>query len=506
MYVCGTKPLDMFHIRTTKTASGSIAVQVVRYERREKIIMIHIGSARSPRELLSLKQLAVDWIKKASRQSSLFLVSPKVSSNLIPLDKCRYLGIHYSFIYDVLSRLFAVFKFHLLHNSLLFDLALMRIIEPASKTRSIELLEEYFNIRHQRRDLYRQLPRCVVLKEQVEAKILMVAKKYFRFDFSWVFYDVTTLYFESFGQDDLRKPGFSKDNKINQPQIVIGLVVNIDGFPIAYEIFEGNKFEGHTLIPVITAFQRRHKIEQLTVVADAAMLSLENMQALNENGLNYIVGARVGNLSRALVQTISAKLNRRDSAAMRLRTEHGTLVCGFSATRYRKDKQEMEKQIIRAKQAVRKPAKIRRIKFLKNAGHDDYELNDDLIAKQERILGVKGYYTNLPPTISNETIIKQYHNLWHVEQAFRVAKSDLRMRPMYHFNQSAIRTHILICFMALAVSEYMEIKTGQSLKTIVRALKNVTDARILNTVSGKEIIMRSEIKNETKQILQKLEI
>jgi len=169
---------------------------------------------------------------------------------------------------------------------LLTDLVLMRIIEPASKLRSLELLKDYFGVKHLRKHFYEALPQIATLKDQVEKKAIALAKKEFNFDFSLVFYDVTTLYFESFKADDLRKPGFSKDGKSAQPQIVIGLIVNYDGFPIAYEIFEGNRFEGHTLIPVILAFKKKHKIKTLTVVADAAMISQDNIKALEENGIN----------------------------------------------------------------------------------------------------------------------------------------------------------------------------------------------------------------------------
>lgn len=494
----------MFYIRTTKTASGSTAVQVVRYENRKKVIVVHIGSAHTSRELALLKQNAAAWIEKTTKQQKLRLFNPTTSSHLISLDKCAYLGIRYSFIYEVLSRLFTLFKFHLLRNPLLTDLALIRIIEPASKLHSIELLKEYFGIQHQRRDMYRQIPTLAARKNHVESQVLVVARRQFNFDFSLVFYDVTTLYFESCNPDELRKPGFSKDNKANQPQILIGLIVNVDGFPVAYEIFKGNTFEGHTIIPVIAAFRRRHKIKKLTIVADAAMLSLDNTRTLHGNDLHYIVGARMGNLSKSLIRDVSIKLKQVDGETLRFPTVHGELVCGFSATRFRKDKHEMEKQIRKAELALRKPSNLKRMKFVKNTSHTRYQLNTELIKKTQLLLGIKGYYTNLPPEIDNDTIISHYHNLWHVEQVFRVAKNDLQIRPMYHFKQQAIETHILICFMALAVSKYMEIKTGKSIKFIIKTLRSVTDARILNTLTKKEIILRSEIQNDVKHILKQL--
>jgi len=494
--------LPSMYIRTTKTSSGSIAVQVVRYRHRKKMIVAHIGSARNRQELAALKQTAAAWIEKTAQQPALFSAPP--APRLIPLEKCQYLGFRYALVYESLLKLFTLFKFHLLSRPLLTDLIAARIIEPASKLQSLQFLDEFLGIRHSRRDLYRQMPEFAGLQAQVEARVLAVAKKEFHFDFSLVFYDVTTLYFESFKPDELRKPGYSKDNKAQQPQIVIGLLVTADGFPVAYHLFEGNKFEGHTLIPVIAAFKRKHRIGRVTVVADAAMISMENVLALRARGLHYIVGARMGNISPGLLQEINAALKGQDGAAIRMTTAHGDLVCDFSQKRYRKDMREMERQIQKAEGLVSNPGAVKRAKFLRTGAKTRYELNTNLVEKTKLLLGIKGYYTNLGPETDDQTIIDRYHSLWHVEQAFRIAKSDLRMRPIYHFKRTTIEAHILICFMALAVCRYMELKIGKSTRHIVKALKSVTDARILNTLTREEITLRSEIKDEAKQLLIKL--
>lgn len=496
----------MFYFRTTKTSSGATAVQVVRYESRKLVIIKHIGSAHNPSEIISLKHAAAEWIQKTSRQQALFPLNPTSSSKLIALDKCKYLGFHYTLLYEVLNRLLIRFKFQLLRNKLLTDLVIARIIEPSSKVQSLEFLKEFLDVRHNRRDLYRQLPYFTNFKSKVESYTITLAKKEFNFNFSLVFYDVTTLYFESFKDDEFRKPGFSKDNKSWQPQILIGLIVNSEGFPVAYEVFEGNKFEGHTLIPVISAFKQRHKIEILTVVADAAMISLENIKALESNNLQYIVGARIGNLPLSLISDISRKLNQIDRKSLRARTKHGTLVCDFSLRRYTKDRREMERQIKKAETLLKNPSAIKRAKFLQNKSKANFEFNTELLKKSRLLLGIKGYYTNLSSEIDNDTIISNYHSLWHVEQAFRIAKSDLQMRPIYHFKKHTIEAHILICFMALAICKYMEIKTGKSIKKIVKLLRGVTDAVILDTLTNEKITLRSELKDETKQILGQIDV
>ena len=491
----------MLHIRTTKTSSKKIAVQIVKYEKRRLIVVKHIGSSGSKNELQSLKQEAKSWIEKTTEQETLFSKEPQV----VQLKQFQYLGFRYGLLYETLNKIFKHFNFHWLRNKVLLDLVIARIVQPASKLQSIDYLKEFMGISYQRRELYRRIPKIISARNTVEAKIIEVAKKEFAFDFSLVFYDVTTLYFESFQEDELRQCGFSKDNKFNQPQIILGLLVNAEGFPVGYQIYEGKKFEGHTIIPVILGFKQRHKIDKLTVVADAAMISSENIKALTKVNLNYIVGARVGNLSKKNIEEVSKKLLGKDNATIRMQTNYGDLVCEFSKKRYNKDKREMEKQIIKAEKLLKNPSSVKRGKFICSEGVT-YSLNSSLIEKTKLLLGIKGYYTNLSSSESSDSmIIEQYHNLWKIEQAFRISKSDLQIRPIYHFKQQTIEAHILICFMALAVCKYIELKTGRSIKSILKLLKGVTDATIVDTLSGKKFTLRSPINDEIQGVIKRIE-
>jgi len=498
----------MFYLRTTKTASDATAVQVVRYDYRKRIVVKHIGSAHTPEDLLSLKQTARNWIEQETHQQRLFPEETKPF--LTPIEKCVYLDTRYSFIYEILSRFLRLLQFDTFHNQLLLDLVIMRIIQPVSKLESLEYLSEMFGIVYKRGKLYQAIASFSVLKNTVEKKTVVFAKQNLSFDFSIVFYDVTTLYFESFKEEDdesIRKPGFSKDNKPNQPQIVIGLIVTKEGFPVSYDVFAGNTFEGKTFVPTIHKFKATYAVKNITVVADAAMISLENVRLLIKENLSYIVGARVTNLKGDQIKEISNQLNAVDGASMRIETERGLLVCDFSLKRYQKDKREMEKQIAKAEKLLEKKADIKRTKFLTNKEKKKTEqrLNISLIEKTKLLLGIKGYYTNLS-TESNKTIIDHYHNLWHVELAFRIAKSDLSMRPIYHFKKQTVEAHILICFMALAVCKYMELKTGRSTKAIIKMLKKITDARLLNTLTNEEIIIRSDVPEEIQQLLKTLSL
>ena len=495
----------MYFIRTTKTASLATAVQVVRYEDRKKIIVKHMGSARTPEEILSLKEFAHDWIGRKTKQQSLFKTKRETKSSLLPLDKSEYLGVRYTFIYEVLSQLLRKFNFPRLKNQFLLDLVIMRIIQPTSKLESLEYLSDMFGIQYGKSSLYQALFTFPTLKDDIEKRIVAFAKNHFDFDFSFVFYDVTTLYFESFKDDEFKKQGFSKDNKANQPQIVIGLIVTKDGFPVSYEVFAGNTFEGTTFIPTITKFKRKHDVKNLTVVADAAMISLENVENLVLNKLSYIVGARMANLKLKQITKINDKLDSLDGNSMRITTERGLLICDFSLKRYKKDKREMDKQIVKAENLLLNNKDLKRTKFLKNVGKTKQTLNTDLIDKARLLLGIKGYYTNLHDE-SNKTIIDHYHSLWHVEQVFRIAKSDLATRPIYHYKQQTIEAHILICFMALAVCKYMELKTGMSIKKMVKQLKSITEARIKNKLTDEIIVMRQKLPEEIERLLTTLSL
>ena len=270
------------------------------------------------------------------------------------------------------------------------------------------------------------------LKANLEKEVLQIAQKHFGFDFSFVLYDVTTLYFESFKNDEFKRPGFSKDNKSNQPQIVIGLIVTKEGFPVHYEVFNGNTFEGKTFIPIVLDFKNKYKIENITVVADSAMFSKLNFDKLKENKINYIVGARLLNQKKEILDQIESSLEKTNKGTIRI----SDLIVEYSETRYTKDKRELEKQVEKAKVYENSEStKLRKLKFLKN-NKTKYYLDQVLINKNTKLLGLKGYFTNLQ--LSNNEIVDYYHNLFKIEHAFRIAKSDLDMRPVYHFKKQSI--------------------------------------------------------------------
>jgi len=237
-------------IRTQKLKSGSTAVQVVEYKNGKTKFIKHIGSGENDNELILLKKTAQNFINHTLGQETLF--DEKSDTQKFLLGNFKNLGTKYIFFAEEINKIFESFKLSEISCPLLLHLVMARIFEPVSKLQSQKILAKYFGINYEITSLYKSLPGILTFKDAVEDKLVGFAKVRFGFDFSLVLYDVTTLYFESFSPDEFRKPGFSKDNKSNQPQIVIGLMVDNNGFPLTYSVFEGNKFEGKTFLPVIS--------------------------------------------------------------------------------------------------------------------------------------------------------------------------------------------------------------------------------------------------------------
>lgn len=473
-----------YKIRTSKTGSGKIEVQIVYYKNRKTIVVKHFGSGQTEQAIHNLKEDARKWIIQESNNYGLF----SKNEDRIFLENYTYLGHKYLYAYEFLEKIFKKFKFDKYLNTLFKDLVISRILEPNSKRESLNFLSDFMDKNHSLDSLYKQIAKYDEKRKQnLESQIMEIAKKEFCFDFSFVLYDVTTLYFESFENYEFQKPGFSKDHKANQPQVVVGLVVTKDGLPLSYQIWKGNTFEGHTFIPVLKAFKTLHRIEKLTVVADSAMLSKINFRILKEEGLNYIVGARLGNLKQDVLEKVLEDFKMQDNYSKRV----DDLVVDYSSGRYFKDLSELEKQKKKAESYLGELSfRTPKLKYLKTEFLNN-SLNQELIDKHKKLLGLKGYYTDL--NLPNTEIINYYHNLYKVEHAWRIAKSDLQTRPIYHHKEESIRNHLLICFAALTISVYLELKNKISIAQIISNLKSITDAKIQNKLNGNEFYRRVDL-------------
>jgi len=366
------------------------------------------------------------------------------------------------------------------------------------------MLSQYFGITYSQR-IYRKIPKLIELKSEIEKRAYTLAVKKFNEQFYFVLYDVTTLYFETFKSDELRIEGFSKVNKPQQPQVVIGLLVTHSGFPLMYEVFPGNTFEGKTMLPIIEKFISGHKKTKPIIVADAAMLSEERLEELKEKKISYIVGARLANTNLVLVKQIHNRLQDKDGAIVRFPSIHGDLICNFSAKRYKKQLNDLNKQIKKAEEFVAKKSSGKRAKFVKKLSKEAVELNKALIEKHKLLLGIKGYCTNITESdLSNEETIARYYNLWRIEQSFRMSKSDLQTRPIFHHKEDAIRSHVLICFVALIIEKYLELSTNLSLRKIRDLIWGITETHIQDKLTKKIFIFSSPTNDITSSSLAEL--
>jgi transposase len=481
-YFCG-----MFSIRKVKTGSGSTAIQVVRYVGHRSIVYKHIGSTKDDVELSALRQVAMNWIADNSSQLSLF---PVHNQKVLFVERGECVGVSHRFAHQFFSCCFEDCGLSHLPR-LLLDLSIMRLLEPASKLRSIELLRHYFGISYTQR-IYKNLPKLAEYQAEVEQCAYRVAQHKFKETFFFVLYDVTTLYFESFKADDFRSQGFSKDNKPMQPQIVIGLLVTQSGFPLSYKVFSGNTFEGKTMLPVVEAFMSAHPQTKPIIVADAAMLDEERLSELAQKGISYIVGARLANASLGLIKQVHTALSGKQGETARFPSKHGDLVCDYSLKRHKKEQNELNRLIQKAEELVAKQELKVKAKFVRKVTKEKIELNTELIEKRRLLLGIKGYCTNISQSqLPNQTVIDLYHDLWHVEQTFRMSKFDLQSRPIFHQKEEAIKAHLLICFAALIVQKYLELTTRLSLREIRFLVWNITETHIQDRVSKEKFTFRS---------------
>jgi transposase len=321
------------------------------------------------------------------------------------------------------------------------------------------------------------------------------------------------LYFEIDNEDDLRKTGFSKEGKHQHPQIVLGLLVSIDGYPLAYEIFEGNKFEGYTMLPVIDTFKNKYKLDKLVIIADSGLLSNHNITELQTKGYDFILGARIKNEKHDIQNKIlNLNLSNGESQLIE-KDEHIKLIVSFSESRAKKDKSNREKGLKKLEKQI-KTGKLTKAninnrgynKYLKLAGSIEVSIDQEKFNADGKWDGLKGYLTNT--NLSKNEIIDNYSHLWKIEKAFRVAKTDLKIRPIFHFKARRIEAHICIAFAAYKLYKELERQLKEK-QSNISAEKAIAIAKTiysltLTTPTTKERITKTLILNAEQKNLMRL--
>lgn len=513
----------MAWVRRVRTASGSTAVQIAESVAGRRRIVRHVGSARDEAELGLLMEQARQLLEDhrqgvldlgitpqvrqavmipAPRQPALFGGGPAPAARRV-VPRARILKTASALLYDVLAGVYADLGFGALGDEVFRDLVIARVVEPTSLLDADRVLAELGRVSASLSTRKRTLRRCFDGNYRARLAELCFTRVLACGDVSLVLYDVTTLYFEAEHEDGLRKVGYSKERRVD-PQIVVGLLVDREGFPLEIGCFEGNKAEKHTILPVISQFRARHGIENFAVVADAGMLSAANLAALDAAGCRFIVGSRLtkapidlashfrwhgdhfadGQIIDTLTPKTGPSHDNNPALAAEPVWDHAAhpaswrAVWAYSRSRATRDTKTLTTQANRAREVITGGKPARTPRFVKTT-RGRFVLDEAALTRAQRLVGLKGYVTNIPAAVMPATeVISSYHDLWHVEQSFRMSKTDLAARPMFARTRDAIEAHLTIVFTALAVSRTVQNRTGLSIRRVLRTLRPLRSATI----------------------------
>jgi transposase len=464
-------------VRKKKNKSGSTSIQIIQKQKGKYKVVKTIGSAIDEDEIKFLYQQANEAIPELFNQLNLF-DSRVTSVDIKELnnDQIRVIGPEL-----ILGKIFDHIGFDQIKENLFKDSVISRITHPGSKLELSAYLRENHNRNISADAIYFFMDRLNSRhKTQVEDISFAYTKKLLQGSIGIVFYDMTTIYFESSQPDDLRIPGFSKDGKHQLPQIFLGLLVGKNGYPIGYDIFEGNIFEGHTLMPMLERFQSRFQLAKPTVVADAGLLSNNNIQSLKENEYTFILGARIKNESSKIINQIDKlQLANNQVAGIKLGSDT-TLFISYSKKRAKKDMANRERGLKRLEKSLNAGRLTKSNinnrgynKYLQMQGELKITINYDKFKADAKWDGLKGYLTNT--NLTGDEVIESYNNLWKIEKAFRISKTDLKIRPIYHRLRERIEAHICISFVAYVLYKELERALYQvdSPISITKAIKQI---------------------------------
>lgn len=489
----------MFVRVNTTPNSPRKSVQIVESVRSGKLvrqkIVRYVGIAHADDELESLKQLAASIKIKLEADQQSLLFSPESLAKLKQSSKEEDKESDYnvnlknlkeeqrvvSGIHDVYGPLFEQMGFdniiknparHQAAVRMFRDIVLARIANPVSKRSSVTMLEEDFGISLNLDLVYKMMDQ---LDEKAIEKLNDLAYQHtaelFQQKIDVIFFDCTTLYFETFEEDEFRKNGYSKDLKFNQPQVLLALMVTREGLPIGYQAFEGDTYEGHTLMPALKQLREKYHIDRVVLVADAGMMSEANLTKLTqaEQPFEYIVGGRLKNLPKTVQETVLDPKNYQEITTEedvlrigQFDVDGRKLVVSYSQKRARKDAHDRKKAIEKLQKKLAKKKNPKEYlsnygnrKYLSMEGEATIVLDEAKVEQAARWDGLHGVFTNAKQ-MNNQEVLKQYNHLWEVEEAFRITKHDLKVRPVFHWKPSRVKAHLAISFAAYTLVKQLE--------------------------------------------------
>jgi len=451
-------------VRKKKNISGVISVQVIDKSTGKYRVAKTIGSSSDVQVVEDLYFQGKKWISQQKCERDMFLEHARkveekeVVENL--LNKVENILLNGTQM--ILNPLFNNIGFNAIKDDILRHLVVSRICHPQSKVATVDYLKSYFDEDVELHKIYRYLDKLSdTQKDKIQQISVEHTRKVLGGKIGVVFYDVTTLYFETDFSDDFRKTGFSKDGKHSLPQVVLGLLVSDGGYPLAYSIHEGNKYEGHTMLPVVKDFVKKFDLKDFVVVADSGLMNKENIAELEQNGYKYIIGARIKNENKTVKDWIFNQNKVDNNFYEYQKSAQCKLILGYSENRAKKDAYNREKGLKRLEKEYKSGSvtkdninKRGYNKFLEINNDIDVKINYEKIKEDEKWDGLKGYITNTD--LSASDVYKQYSELWQVERAFRVTKGVLELRPMFHFTKKRIEAHVCICFVAYKCYKELE--------------------------------------------------
>lgn len=497
-------------VRRKPNKSGSFSIQVVDKVRGHYKLIKSFGSSKSEEDLSSMEKDAADFIATYGGQTVIDFEQSRKEEERKQAEKFfdSIVDIRQDGVRLILEPIYNAMGFDALGDETLKFLSIARICQPKSKVATVEYLKRHFDEDVNLNRIYRYMDTLYnTRREQIQQISVEHTRKLLGGKIGIVFYDVTTLYFETAREDVLRSPGFSKDGKTAESQIVLGLLVSRDGYPLSYNIFNGSQYEGGTMIPIIDDFVQRFSLTDFIVVADAGLLSRKNITLLKQAGYNFIPGGRIKKESKAVHDWVLSL--KKDPQKLNETVINGDerIIVSYSDQRAAKDRHNRDKGIQRLRKAY-SSGKINK-KNVNQRGYNKFlviendvmvSIDEDKIAADARWDGLKSYVTNtdLP---ANE-VIDQYHGLWVVERAFRITKGTLEARPIFHFTERRIEAHICICFVAYKLYKELERllrALGISLSVdkvldIAKTISTVTVQLRDGKVASKTLLTRSEQK------------
>jgi transposase len=499
-------------IRKKKNKSGKFSIQIIDKSSGKYLVLRTLGCSSDSNTLDKLVIEAETWIKSKSGilEFDFSNYDLQISSFLDSIESLENVGIEL-----LLGRLFDNIGFNQVKDEMFRLLVLSRISNPVSKLKTADYLFKYHNLSIDVQVIYRYLDKLYKKqKELVQQISYQHTLSILNNQINIVFYDVTTMYFEIEAEDELRKTGFSKEGKHQNPQIVLGLLVAKNGYPLAYEVFESNKFEGHTMLPVIESFKAKFNLSDLLVVADAGLLSNDNITDLEKGGYKYILGARLKNESDDIKKAIlGLNLKNGESTLIINPKKEAKIVVSYSDSRAKKDAynrerglEKLKKQILTGKLGKKNINNRGYNKFLIIKKEVEVELDYEKIKSDKKWDGLKGYITN--SRLTKDEIIESYSHLWQIEKAFRVSKTDLKVRPIFHRAKRRIEAHICITFTAYKVYKELERilkekKSALSPEKAIDIAKTIMSIKVKHPISN-EIYNKVLILNEEQKYLSKL--